>query len=179
MKSAVLASRSSKTQPLTLPQGAETGPNSVPESSLPRRGVVRRPNVAFKYAGRGWLAENLACVKQPPASELGNAVADILGQAYGGLYHLEDSALWHKRTVWQDERVIRIVTRRELASVDFCDLTDLVLLTHEFGLRLAIRGAANGYLCLQFTTPDMFWGEPPTADTIADWFSGRYPKAAP
>jgi len=82
-------------------------------------------------------------------SPLGIEVANILGQAWAGIYHLEHE-IRHKRTHWENPHWIEIVIYGGLATWDFNQLTQLVVLCHDRAIRLEINGAANGYLKLMF-----------------------------
>lgn len=96
------------------------------------------------YAGADWL------VKQPEikkVSVFGQTVADILGQAYAGLYHLDNSALHHKRTDWSNEQRIEIVVH---GALTFRKLSVLVAVSNSKNVQLEISGAANDYIRLRF-----------------------------
>ena len=136
--------------------------------------------VRCSRGGAEWLAASLQHRRLEPASALGNAVADILGEVYYGIYHLDKTALFHKRTKWHDPQVIRVTVGGELATVDGRELTQLVLLTHGFGLRLAICGAANGYLVLQFTSGEGMWiGKVRSVAKLAADFASQHPEVQP
>jgi hypothetical protein len=98
-----------------------------------------------KYSGADWIK-----YYRPFTSEFGCKVADILGQVYRGIYHL-DKAVLHKRIDWSAKHFIEITIDGELATFDNSALTELVLLCHEQSVRLAISGAAPGYLRLKFS----------------------------
>ena len=99
---------------------------------------------ALKYPGADWLFRH--GLKFSP---LGESVANILGQAWAGLYHLE-SEVNHKRCQWDNERTIEIVVGGPLSTFDSGKLTTLVFLCHEQSIRLEISGASSGYLRLRF-----------------------------
>ena len=99
----------------------------------------------MKYAGSNWLSR-----RGRELSPLGVDVADILGQAWQGLYHIE-SAVTHKRCKWNDERAIEVVVGQLLSTFDSGVLTILVFLCHEKAIRLEISGACQGYLRLRFS----------------------------
>lgn len=128
------------------------------------------------YSGSEWLQHQMPTVA---LSELGVAVADILGEVFRGLYHLDNSSLYHDRTDWTNTRVIIVTTSRELATHDGPELTWLVLLCHAHGVRLAIRGASNRYVRLTFTRgANMYCGTPRTIAQVIAKFAERYPLAA-
>ena len=82
-------------------------------------------------------------------SEFGREVADILGQVWRGIYHLD-----HTKLKLFDPRLAEVTIRGELATWDYTYLTDLVVLCHDRCVRLAISGARNGILRLRFWPRD-------------------------
>ena len=133
------------------------------------------------YAGADWLERQFQYVPgQRALSPLGRTVADLLGEVFRGLYHLENSALFAKRTKWDHEKCITVTIGRELANHDSPELTWLVLLSHAYGVRLAIKAAAPRYLRLQFTTGEgtMYFGGVPDVATIVERFNERFPGGA-
>jgi hypothetical protein len=108
--------------------------------------------VMNKYAGAEWL-ENQLKLEGKEISDFGREVADILGQAYAGIYHISKEVL-HERVKWNDERYIRIVIYGDLETYDFDKLTRLVVLCFDRMVRLEIGAAARNYLSLAFTKRD-------------------------
>jgi hypothetical protein len=106
-----------------------------------------RPDVQ-KFAGADWLE---SCGKT--LSPFGAEVADILGQVFQGIYHI-DSEVLHKRCQWDNERYIEVVmpdsTNCGLSTYDFNNLTTLVVLCHDRCVRLSIYAAAPNRLRLMF-----------------------------
>lgn len=96
-----------------------------------------------KYAGADWISE----VTRKPISDLGRDVADILGQVYQGIYHLDKQAL---KVDWSNEDWIEIVIWGCLCTWDFSHLTNLVIMCHETAIRLELIAAAPNYLRLVF-----------------------------
>lgn len=84
-------------------------------------------------------------------SPLGKRVAQIIGTVWAGIYHLEQNAYLHERTKWDDAHCIRIVFRGTLSTVDFNDLTKLVVLCHDYCVRCEIVAKAPCYLELAFS----------------------------
>jgi hypothetical protein len=85
-----------------------------------------------------WL-EQAKRYKNPEfkCSEHGRAVAQILGITFGGLYHLENKAI--EKADWQHECCVEInLWRPQLATHDFCRLTELVIMCHDACIRLEI-----------------------------------------
>lgn len=107
-----------------------------------------------QYAGADWLRENLGKDAAPP-SPLGACVANILGHVYRGLYHLPNRSI--DRAEWHNASVVIVTVGHELATIDAPELLEVVVLAQACGVRLAIKGAAPGYMRLQFTAGDFMW----------------------
>jgi len=112
--------------------------------------------VKTKYAGADWLKKNLAYAKPTASvSELGEIVADIIGQLYEGIYHVEDNHLF--KADWANPKRI-VLTLPDgggrFATYDFSLLTHLVLLAQATKIRIAITAATHGYLRLTFSRYD-------------------------
>lgn len=89
-------------------------------------------------------------------SLLGKKVAQILGTVWEGIYHLNPSSYLHKRTDWSRPDLIRIVIFDEgLATYDFDRLTKLVILAHDYCVRLDIGCAGMRHLSLNFSARKM------------------------
>ncbi len=98
-----------------------------------------------QYSGADWLRSDLG-IKE--ISELGERVAEILGELYYGLYHLQTRTL--ERVNWSNSMWIEIVLDRDMATYDGDTLTRLVILCHELLVRCEIEGAAPRRLRLIF-----------------------------
>ena len=98
----------------------------------------------MKYAGADWLIKSYPDLKPSP---LGLKVADILGMVWNGLYHMDTKQL--KKTRWDDTYRISIKIMQTLATFDFNELTELVVLCHDQAIRLSI-GPRMRYLELFF-----------------------------
>lgn len=81
-------------------------------------------------------------------SILGKKVADLLGQLYQGIYHMNFTTL-HK-VDWSDERHIEIPVPNSFATFDFNNLTVLTILCHDLMIRCEIRPCNMQYLKLHF-----------------------------
>lgn len=99
-----------------------------------------------KYAGAEWVKESLGL----PMSPLGEKVADLLGQACRGIYHL-DAVHSLEKVRWTDKYCIEVNVRDNMSTWDGCLLTDLVVLAHEACLRLEIRARTVNVLRLYFS----------------------------
>ncbi len=112
-------------------------------------GETRRPTwelfeyapCKMAYAGAAWLA---AALKRP-LSPFEACVADILGAAYLGIYHIEGA---HKGE-WTHCRV-EVTVQSDLATWDFDYLTRLVVLSHDACVRLSIGQAGPRRMRLSF-----------------------------
>jgi hypothetical protein len=84
-------------------------------------------------------------------STLGKRVADLLGQVYCGIYHLDINALM--RADWANDGYIQITVRdgHDMATYDDDTLTMLVLGCHLLNVRLRVRASTHGYLKLIFS----------------------------
>lgn len=94
--------------------------------------------------GSEWVISALG--RQP--SPLGCQVADILGYVWQGIYHIGRSAL--ERVKWEDEGLVSVVIKGELATFDNDYLARLVILASDADLRLGIEGKGPHYLKLSF-----------------------------
>ena len=98
-----------------------------------------------KHYGADYVKKNI-CKEISP---IGIEVANILGQVWRGIYHLENE-IKNARTVWSNAEHIEIVIRGNLATWDYDKLTALVILSHDRAVRMEISGASNNYLRLRF-----------------------------
>ncbi|KKN03232.1 hypothetical protein LCGC14_1109860 [marine sediment metagenome] len=101
--------------------------------------------MSSRYAGSTWIEERGWSQMSP----LGRQVADILGYCWSGIYHLEDRYL--REVEWGDPHQMVIRFRGELATYDFSHLTELVLLAHREGIRIAVAPKSNWTLELRFS----------------------------
>lgn len=105
--------------------------------------------VERKYAGADWLLETLSHRKDAPKpSELGLKVADLLGDLFFGIYHLEIRSLL--KVEWNCDYMIQINIRGGLSTFDFNNLTRFVIMCHDRCIRGEISGVGPNYLRLRF-----------------------------
>ena len=97
------------------------------------------------YSGSDWIKSSLKITEMSP---LGEAVADLLGQVYLGIYHLPTSSL--RKVDWMNDTWVSIAILGPLCTVDGNGLTRLVVLAHDRLIRVEIDGAAPNYLRLTF-----------------------------
>ncbi len=113
------------------------------------------------FSGADWVIKNLEYraereVKKPSKkpvpttmSEFGKTVADILGHVWRGIYHMDTDLL--EKVDWsRDGLVVSIRNGEQLATFDYSQLTELVLLCHDHGIRLGIFAEFGGRLRLAF-----------------------------
>ena len=87
----------------------------------------------------GWLKSNNKSV-----SEFGEIAAGIIGDMYGGIYHVEKEAL---KTDWSSAYQVTFTVRDVgLGTFDSNLLTRLVILAHQRNAKVSIKGAAPGYV---------------------------------
>lgn len=95
------------------------------------------------YAGADWL---LQCNKAIDISPFGRRVADLLGEWYYGLYHMDGAT----RADWSTASYIQIRHSGEMSTFDNSSLTRLVLLAHREAIRVSISPRSNRYVTLMF-----------------------------
>jgi hypothetical protein len=81
-------------------------------------------------------------------SELGKRASLILSRLFGGMHHLEATQI--KRIDWSDPLFIRYAHPRSMSTTDSDDLTHLVLLAHEYGVRVSIEACNFRYMNILF-----------------------------
>lgn len=99
---------------------------------------------ANSYAGAGWVEATYKLELSPFARE----VADLLGDVWKGIYHLDDKQL--KKVDWKATQYIRFLWRGTISTFDFCEMTDLVLAAHDRGIRVEVSAVAPGWLVFMF-----------------------------
>lgn len=138
------------------------------------------------YAGSDWIENTL----KQPLSEFGRQVADLVGDVFLGIYHLTPRSL--EKVDWQNDSFIQLVvpsTNHDIATYDGNRLTMLVLFAHDRMIRIAVEGAAPGYLRLTFSPrysrnkTDPCWKRHPTLEyhvaKLREHFQERHqPEAA-
>lgn len=95
------------------------------------------------YAGADWIAG-----KVPTISPFGRHVADLLGDVFLGIYHIDSPSL--RKADWASDHWISVAVYGPMSTFDNSMLTRLVFLAHERCVRLEIKGAAPNYLRLNF-----------------------------
>ena len=103
-----------------------------------------------KYSGADWIESSLKYWHPDmQVSPLGRNVADLLGELFYGIYHLDGGAL--SRVVWNDTHHIQVSIGWNIwATVDSDNLTRLVFLAHHMALRVDLEPSRNQYVRLLF-----------------------------
>lgn len=98
---------------------------------------------ATELSAAGWLhSHGKRC------SPLGEKAAAVVGKLYQGIYHIDRPAI---KTDWSNLHEVSIcVPDNRFSTYDDGLLTDIVLLAHEHNVRVAVKGAAPGYIRLVF-----------------------------
>lgn len=97
------------------------------------------------YAGSEWVQARI-CGRDKPMSDLGRKAADLLGDVFYGIYHLNSTSL--RKANWQDAYSVGVTIYGGLSTFDDDALTRFVVLCHDRLLRGEIEGAAHNYLRL-------------------------------
>ncbi len=97
----------------------------------------------YKFSGADWIEHSL----KRELSPLGREVADVLGQVWRGIYHLERTV---RKVDWANKSWIDVNINGSISTYDFAQLTELVILCHDRLLRLEIMPCNFRYLRLQF-----------------------------
>jgi len=143
-------------------------PPNRPESAPNRREPVR-------YAGSEWVAANLKLTLSPFAVK----VANILGEIYRGIYHLETGAL--KKAEWTHPYRVRVaVPDDSLATFDFDGMTQLVFLAHDQCVRVQLDQSGPRQIGLVFSEREREGGmsrRHPTLEDAVALHRERHPLA--
>jgi hypothetical protein len=108
----------------------------------------------MEYSGSDWLKRNLSYganreMGQNEISQLGMDVADLLGELFYGIYHIESRQL--NRVDWSDPRCISIsIGWRSWSTIDDSTLTRLVFLAHHRAIRVNVDASTHRYIKLLF-----------------------------
>lgn len=99
-----------------------------------------------KYSGADWLESSLRKeLNGRSLSPFERKVADLIGQAEYGFYHLKQDEYWGGASVWSDQYVM-IHLHSDLATYDSNRLTRYVMLAHLLGIRLDITPTIQFYM---------------------------------
>lgn len=105
----------------------------------------------MKYAGSDWLEKSIKHIapKCGPISPLGRNVADLLGELFAGIYHVDNKSL--SKANWDNDSYIIIsIGYKDWSTYDSGNLTRLVFLAHHMAIRVDIDPSRYGYVRLLF-----------------------------
>lgn len=97
-----------------------------------------------QYAGADWIEAKYGNHMSP----LAVASANLLGDVFQGIYHIDTPKL--RTVIWNDPDCIIIPIKCSLCTVDFDHLTRLVVLAHDRMIRVDIQAQAARWLRLLF-----------------------------
>lgn len=101
----------------------------------------------MNYSGADWIKKSLMYPKE--MSELGKNVADLLGELFRGIYHLDYKQL--RKVDWSNSYYIEFILGwKTLSTFDFDELTRLVFLAHHMAIRVEISPHAFKFIRLMF-----------------------------
>lgn len=125
----------------------------------------------MKHSGSAWLCQ----CHITNISPLGEQVADLLGDLFVGLYHLDGA----KKVDWANDHHIEIrAAYKEWGSFDSNLLTKLVFLAHDRCLRVSINPRSAHALTLLFHQRQReggTWERHPTIDQALAMHREYYP----
>ena len=99
----------------------------------------------MKYAGADWLPKDIKI------SELGRKVADVLGQVFQGIYHLEEVRGGGKEICWNSNSSISVPLYGSFATYDDPKLTVLLLCCVASKIAVNIAPRHENKVRLEFT----------------------------
>jgi len=101
----------------------------------------------MEYAGADWIQNSLKYSEK--MSVLGEDVANLLGELFRGIYHLNIKQLY--KVDWKNPYCIEFLLGwKTLSTCDYDELTRLVFLAHHMAIRVEISPHAFNYLMLRF-----------------------------
>lgn len=101
----------------------------------------------MKYAGADWVKRSM---KVDNMSKVGEAAADLLGDVFLGIYHLDGHQL--RKVDWSDDHAISIVIGwNDFSTFDGDILTRIVVLAHDRMMRVEVNPHTFHHLRLLIT----------------------------
>lgn len=125
------------------------------------------------HVGHEWLRQN-----KKPSSPLGNAVADLLGEAFAGVYN---APILHHKVNWSDPHHIEVIMESHggMGTVDCNTLTRLVFLAHDYSIRMEMHPHTFQHTKWWFTQRDRgssIIHDHPTLEEAVEKHRRTYPK---
>lgn len=128
-----------------------------------------------QYAGADWLQKALS-YEQPNLilSPLGRSVAELLGELFLGIYHMNQREL--RLSDWANNDFIVVsIGYQSMATFDDNLLTRLVFLAHHCALRVSLKSEKRRIRSITLTfsqrerTGDLYFRHPTLDDAVADF----------
>lgn len=122
------------------------------------------------YSGADWVQAQFKYTKPNMVmSPLGRAAADLLGELFYGIYHLDNKCIY--KATWDDPICVQIIIGwHSWTTVDFDTLTRLVFLAHHMAIRVELHPATHHYMRLRFwqrgRTGDMYTRHPTLQEAV-------------
>ena len=105
-------------------------------------------NLNTKYAGAQYVRNHI----NSQISQLGSDVADLLGELFLGIYHIDEKKL--KQVDWANPNYISITMHHSFSTFDSADLTQLVFLARHLSVRVLLKPCNQQFLKLFFYPRD-------------------------
>jgi hypothetical protein len=118
-------------------------------------------------------------------SPFGALCAEFASRLYGGMHHFPRYEQGIERVDWANNHCLSWTHWGEMGSFDGSELTLAVLLAHDLGLRLTLRGVGPGYMRLGLGIRDTdrcfsgFGRHPTIEGRVADWREHHAPVRDP
>jgi len=109
-----------------------------------------------KHSGADWMSR----MAKVPFSPLGVRVANVLGQMGKGIYHYQNDLFDRRAPQWQREDEIAVSLYGELATIDGCELSSLLMCCQAAGLTVEVFGHSHDLVHLAFTQREMIVPDP-------------------
>ena len=119
---------------------------------------------------------------QCEVSDHGATCAEFAARFYGGLHHFPLGDRGLRSVNWQDDGHLSWTHYGELATFDGSELTVMVLLAHDLGLRLTVQALSPRYLRVGLGKRDVdgcfsgFLRHPTMEEVLAGWRAVHPPR---
>lgn len=117
--------------------------------------------------------DHLRCYYDGKISEIGEKALSMMAVLFQGLHHIPSTQL--EKIDWSDPYCISMSTFFPLATFDDNKLTNLVLLAHDFAVRVEVRPCNFHYLKIRFhqrkRDGDLYSRHPTIEDVLKKWRS--------
>ena len=127
--------------------------------------------MSTKYSGADWIKDTF----KVNLSTLGEKVADVLGQVYQGIYHIDKLI---RKVDWGNKTCIEVPIDGQLSSYDNAQLTLLLILCFDNMLRVEISARTFRLITLRFhvrkTRDGRLFERLPELDTLINDLREKY-----